>query len=441
MNLAEKRIKSALSQAADFHRNGESPNEACAKAASLNELNPDMTKRLVEGFNIGKTNATIAKATDKTASFPIANAEEVMKLAFVDSPLIAKSAAPQPLQKTAAASAPAYVEHLVESNLDLVGNQKVAEAPTEFREHFRQVKGVLESNKHELSKIAQDRVYSESKMEASLSSLTDYFLSSNNAGKFASFEGDVLSMYGDAAKPALNIIYESANCKDPRVEGNVKVGSVNVQEDEPHRLFDALIEATNSYVTNCKLQGEKIAQFASEEKELMSLVNQASGIVEPEPVIKTAADAISFPKGGRLKKVSMEIAPTANLVSAATQGYNSALSGQFGKAHEKAQQDKYSIPKDRADAEMSNVRRQAILQNLMVNDEIISMQDPDQIQASYNTLLGMAPDLTLHPEIVRSFLRSSNAHQAVDPFTANQLATTQGQLSKNKVLATGAVPK
>ena len=89
---------------------------------------------------------------------------------------------------------------------------------------------------------------------------------------------------------------------------------------------------------------------------------------------------------------------------------------------------------------MDNAKRHAILHDLIVNDDIISKVPHQDIQQHYNTLLGIAPDLTLHSSIVRSYLRQAAANQAVDPFTALQFSQLQGQHSKNKMLRDGKSP-
>ena len=83
MNPAESKIKNALEKAAYYHReNGLSPNDSIIKAANEYELNPHMIDRVVESFNVAKTNAVLSRATDKTASFPVAERAVILDAVF-----------------------------------------------------------------------------------------------------------------------------------------------------------------------------------------------------------------------------------------------------------------------------------------------------------------------------------------------------------------------
>lgn len=441
MNQAEKKIKAALVHAAEEHRKGVSPDDAVAKAASFYELNPEMTHRVVEGFNIGKTNSTIARAEDKTASFPIADIGNVMQKVFVDSPI--KVAAP--LNKQASVDA-GYSETLPDFDFDFVGNQKVASPLGDFREQVQQINGLKQEFEHELSKIAQDIIKQEMRMSDALRDLGEFFVLSENQGKFAEFEQQVLSEYGEGARGTLTVIHELAGVKEARYEGLPKTGSV-FNSSAAHVHIDTLMEATDDYHAAQTAYGTKLAEATQQVDELMAMAKEAGGLTPPPP--PSAADALLFKQGGdpgfklpdisRLPLVSVE-APAHSLFSSARSGLESANTSAYERAHSKALEQQYKAPKDEADMELDNAKRQTILMRLMSDDDTIAKMDPNHVTSAYNTLLGIAPDVTLQPEIVRAFLHASGANQAVDPFTAKQLADLQGQMGKNKILATGKTP-
>lgn len=439
MNVAERKIQSALNKAAELHRNGEEPNEACIKAASINELNPDMTKRLVEGFNIGMTNAKIAKASDKTISFPIADIDTVIPGVFVDKEKVAN-------EKVAAMLTEEYSETLQDFTFSLTDGQKVASTLDDLPHLMRQMDAHCKARKDELSKVAQDIIHGEHRMESALGALVEHFSYVDNRGKFASFEGDVLSEYGDACKGTLDVIFEISKLDEARCDQNVKIGSINIHRGTEHDLFDKLMAASNDYINACTTHGTKLAEFQAEKQAFDESIREIRN--EPAPAPPSAADAItgSFSKGaatpgskGGLAGRALE--GTFGGVDTLAQGLSGGIEnldrylveeGPYSSAQSKALELEARGPQERANAEIANVKRQAILMDLMRNDEIISKQEPKQIQSVYNTLLGISPELTLHPEVVRSFLRSSSSQQSVDPFTVEQLAKTQGQILKNK---------
>jgi hypothetical protein len=88
-----------------------------------------------------------------------------------------------------------------------------------------------------------------------------------------------------------------------------------------------------------------------------------------------------------------------------------------------------SSDKDVVDAEMQNVQRKALVQDLIANDEIISTYDPKVTLSAYNTMLKLAPKASLLPDVVRSVLRYATM-QTIDPNYADQLVELENNLNK-----------
>lgn len=482
-NRAERKIAAALDQAASDHRKGMDPNEAIAKAASANSLNPDMTHRVVEAFNIAKTNATIPKLSDKTASFALADSTKVMKLAF-GGPLRQKSANLHESDEEPLSAGEAFREvGQTDVDLDWVGNEKVADAPEVLRDIVEQALGTIAMGTAELSKLGQDRALAEKQAFEQMRSVVDYFSTTNNLGKFAQFEAEILSQYGDGAKPTLDIIFDLAQLghhKEARYTGAMpKLGSFHVVPTAAHKAFDGLMEKTSAFHTADEAYEKLATEVATQQSEVRSLMQESAGIVPSEA--KTAADflglrvhkrkdlaklepkddkdrailfadkwdrenkeasavdLIDFSSKKKIANLFALEAPANSIINSTQSGVASGVSGAHGQAQAKAIEMRHKGPTDQVNAEMDNVRRQAILQELIANDDIISKQNPQDIERNYNTLLGIAPDLTLQPSMLQAFLHSAGANQAVDPFSGKQLADMQGQLTKNKLLAAGKI--
>ncbi len=82
------------------------------------------------------------------------------------------------------------------------------------------------------------------------------------------------------------------------------------------------------------------------------------------------------------------------------------------------------------DAAIDNIKRQAILTSLMKTDEILMHQPPEKVVTMYNTLRRLAPTLSMEPEVVRAFLRSSIDQMALDSFMVEQLTNAERQLQR-----------
>lgn len=69
---------------------------------------------------------------------------------------------------------------------------------------------------------------------------------------------------------------------------------------------------------------------------------------------------------------------------------------------------------------IDKVRRSDILTDLYANDPILSEHDPDEVANAYQSLVSLAPEMSLQKEVARSVLRQMVASQAVSPFDADQ---------------------
>ena len=86
---------------------------------------------------------------------------------------------------------------------------------------------------------------------------------------------------------------------------------------------------------------------------------------------------------------------------------------------------------------IDNVRRSAIISELVADDEILSEADPNAVTAAYQMLVQTSPETSLNKEVVRSILRQSVNSVAVSPFDAKQWAdfdksTIDNQLNMRK---------
>ena len=287
MNKAELKIKNAFEKAAEYHRKGSDPDDAISKAASEEELNPEMIRRVVEMFNIAKTNSTLKVAADKTASFPIARIDQILKKTFVDVPLGESKTAEVLTEKTGDFS-------VNFKPVEFFLSEKQAAPLDNLNEWVKQAQGILTEQNDILSNISLDGLYHQELANVALHDAVDYFSTSNNLGKFARFERDVISEYGPDIKTTLDVIYEEASLEEPRFTGTVKISSIHITPTEIHQIFDKLMDHSGKYLDTLKQKEAKVVEFKEQQNTLNSLILQTGGI-EPEfPKEATAADLLDF---------------------------------------------------------------------------------------------------------------------------------------------------
>lgn len=73
----------------------------------------------------------------------------------------------------------------------------------------------------------------------------------------------------------------------------------------------------------------------------------------------------------------------------------------------------------------SNARRQAMLQQLLVTDDVLSEADPDHVVSLYNSLAQAMPEAASDPNVMRMALRSAIQHDGISPFDLKQMTDTE----------------
>ena len=74
--------------------------------------------------------------------------------------------------------------------------------------------------------------------------------------------------------------------------------------------------------------------------------------------------------------------------------------------------------------------QQALLNDLLENDEMLRDADPEHVANLFNTMVDVAPKMTKYKDAVKSFLRQGIAHEGgLDPVTIGELAKAEARLS------------
>jgi hypothetical protein len=80
---------------------------------------------------------------------------------------------------------------------------------------------------------------------------------------------------------------------------------------------------------------------------------------------------------------------------------------------------------------LRNMQRKLLLEDLLVNDPVLSGEDPQAVVTAYQTMVNMAPEVSLNKEIVRSVLRTAANAVSFSPFDARNIAELEGELKRN----------
>lgn len=84
------------------------------------------------------------------------------------------------------------------------------------------------------------------------------------------------------------------------------------------------------------------------------------------------------------------------------------------------------------DAELRKIRTEAMLQDFLANDDIISGHDPEEVLQHFNEISQLSPRSTNQPAVMRSLLRKRLSAGAHEPFEAAEIANIERTLASNQ---------
>jgi hypothetical protein len=141
---------------------------------------------------------------------------------------------------------------------------------------------------------------------------------------------------------------------------------------------------------------------------------------------------------GEKAKPGKEKAPES-LLSKVLAGAGTAVGGGVSKALETPIQRAMASLTSGGEAEdaqrltgtLRNMQRKLLLEDLMVNDPVLSGEDPQSVITAYQTMVNVAPEVSLNKEIVRSVIRTAVNAVSFSPFDAKNIAELEGEMRKN----------
>jgi hypothetical protein len=455
-----QRIEKALKDSISYHNEGMHPNDAITKSASENELNPETICRVVEAFNIAKTRAHIKNASVKYRDFDTADKAIIIRRVFGEAPV-------EHSQKQA--SGPDFKfefkkverEEFVKESFDFDLNEKIKEASIaredielELSNLKSEINFAKESFYNGLNKFAEYFSYSynretpESVFDAACFEYLENkiamdvidLISKTASLDYSIDENPVMLEYGDHPMHEVldGMVYDAEDYAQKASKYNKEAKELNdsCRELEVLTRKIAGIDSGSGIDLLFKVAKGSIAdKFAHIEEDL---VKETSNALFGDPVAKETIEEKTASSFLKVAESGISVSPMGGLVDLGNIPLSRPLESAPG-AKVKELEDigqmlrvsgkEDSIDKDQVESEMQNIQRRAIVQDLIVNDEIISSYDPDITLTAYNTMVKLAPKASMMPDVVRSVLRYATA-QTIDPHYASQLVELENNLNK-----------
>lgn len=430
---AEDRLLHCIKQAQGHISEGMDPTEAITKIARERQISADMIPLMVQAYNVGRQGFQRETNDDilaKLGEFPIARREDVLRTIFPE-----KVEAPcDEINKTAVAadySQPPPLRKSAESVL----REKSASTPLKAEEptpaplmpetQWAKKAARRQYLDHELDKARAERAFAWDRYLEAMGKVAGYFRRSDRepAGEVGY---NATRMFGSAAESCVKYAARQARVKVAEFKPGKLARPVS-KDAEPYCLIQNAIKCGQEYLRvkqDCDARIEKAAQereallrpFGAPETQqrLKSPLLGEPSSMDPSKV----AGFLDGMMGGMAMGIGRGF--TAETQPKTTPELVSGVEGQLSDpAHQQ---------------ELQQIEAQAILQDMVNNDDVISGFDEDEVASAYNEILQLNPSAAVQPAVLRPLLRKRLTAGGLEAFDAQQAADLETSLRKNEAL-------
>jgi hypothetical protein len=429
----ERRVLGALERAIGMTNDGTHPTEAIQKVAEDERFNPPMVQRMVEAYNVSKmlNHLGHVKGAARADTFPIASSETILQNMYPEQP-----------QTTAAKEAAVFVPAEI-NRPETVNFNKVAAKFSDLlsASDFNKKAEVYGSDPElELKRTFAKRASLRKAEAEALSQVRRHYFEiiglAKQAGSqfrfvahrpFAEVEQDIVAAYGSMGKTAMDLIYGSTNLIEKRADINENHRAFFNQNDHPYRTVVAMIRESREFA--------KAAEVAAKASIAVKEYEQATGCRQPMTKASFRNELDSILGGDdsddeSFVKKSVEAMPAVpfvhqNVTDSMKNVANIGMS-MAGVKPTPYEDVKEEVAREMADpvheTKLQGIRTQAILNDFISNDPVLSTYDPADLTRAYNQVAELSPSVSQQPAVLRGVLRRMMQQEGViEPFEAQQL--------------------
>lgn len=433
---SEERIIDATEKIANEVNDGSSPNDAIIKIAEEMRIPVGHIDLLVRAYNTGRTNVQRKSASDvlgKAEEFPIADALQIKKELYPDT---YKTAAE--IYKSTAVSdeynqSPLWADRIPTKEAIFTKKaclQKVAlidkpvDAYPSEKNLYKEAIDKIEYRHRKLAEFRSAGVPFKTNVVDRTTKLANYF-KGYNARPFNEILTNSITLFGKVAEQVLNTVKQYLpKEKLAAVKPSKDDWKYAIPDKEPYASVQNLIKAAQDYsVYSQKLalaetatknvEGELLRPFAQPKHQTSVIADNQSSINKSASIFgnlfNTGLSAITktTPAQGIMEKIP-GTSPTEKLLQ-------KDLSNLMDPYHE---------------ADLREIQTEAMLNDLMANDEVINTHHPEDVIKIFNEINQMAPRAANQKMLIRALIRKRLEYggDKVDPFDIAQLLDIEEKL-------------
>ena len=441
-SATETKLMTAIEKTAELVNDGMDPSEAIAKTAQDHGIPPGNINLMVSAYNTGRTRRQQESGktpTEKTADFPLADAEKVLGLLY---PKQVKTAAAKrqetvisPEYQISAAGLMARRNQQEKAasvkdwgSINGVKVTKPEAYPGDPRERLKKASANVERMGKEIDESRRQVAAKFDEAGATFGQLTDYFRTPGCTPiPIVKMAG--VRLHGPIAAVAIDEITKVTPGLAKMAMHTVPLPKFAPPAVGPaYELLGQLVEQLTDY-NRLKLAHETLAADRQQQAEVLLLPfvqpEVSQSVLGPSSTTKVAFSNLLSGLG-------------AYTIVKDTMGN---IAGGLQGPDEKGLLDKnvQALSDPAHEAKLRNIRSQAMLQDLMLNDQVIKGYHPDEVTSAYNDVTELAPHAGDQRLVMQSLLRKRLQQGALDPFELDQIMGLQGKLKakESPVPATG----
>lgn len=423
MSPQEHQIVTAVETMVDRVNAGDSPDDALFKVASSLKLTPEFVRRQAEVFNTSRVLAHLGASSGakRADTVPLADAEAVIQRMYPKDPVATHAQEKRSALSRSAHSSwfgppPDFNEPEV---FDKSASWPEVAAPSPYPideiRLIHRAETAVASAEARADIAERDAAACMSKLASAVRRAAEYFRVVGHR-PFAEVESAVLGRHGDLGRVIMDAVYKSARCDEV---GEKRATAPCLRPVTATAPFDAVDEArsyasaTAKAATFAKSCSRRAADLRAQLSELRKSARpQKAGPIDP------FADIVTKEAAG--------IIPTL----ASTTFIGTKLHELSSKVDDPAKHEMRIM--EALDPEQEIERRtiaaRAMLNDLMVNDPVISRADPDDVVHAFNELSQLTPQLASQPGMLRGLLARRLELGRLEPFEAEQIIRAESGL-------------
>lgn len=440
----EQKLIGLVKEAIEYANNGMTPNESLYKVAKDNKLNKEKTRRIAEAYNQARTISHLEekRGSERNEFFDLMNANAVIESLFEKEQKTPIKAANDKLLKAASSYNPGnWIEKELKAqklNTKKEPLQKVANDNVNLEKAAKDYKLANER----LVQLNSDVSYLTDKVDYLYKEAVNTISSQFGRFNFEDLEQAFIEKYGSNVKPLFDKLYVDTNAEyqhQKRAQPHMRDISNTTLADFRNTSY-ASMENLVAAASELDKKAKEKAKYKKKAEDNSNLIKAASDS-NKKTVSESIFEAITKKQEKQAKSELIEKQSNMFGLTGSTLGYINDRKKEVDKSDAFKQQVNKNI-EELADPDTRNkltqIRIQALLHDLMSNDDVISSYDSEDVLRQFNRIYEVAPTAATKPGVMQDLLRRALINDGLEALELGQAADLDKKTQTTEAIQSGA---